>query len=199
MKPGITLTLHRIHNTQKFFIRTKLSKWITTFRILTQRFIDIGDRKPSKFYRTLKQIAGTSDTLSDKLITQLWLRKLPTQIQVSLKTLPNPEIRTLLNMSDSIFEIIQSNNQGQIQSVSHMNEPHQNDYVTRLENQIKILTEAIQKLNTNTASTSSYRSRSRSRPRRNNDSGPNTICWYHQKFKENAKKCIPPCNFTKNS
>lgn len=168
--------------------------------------VDIGDRKPSEFYRALKQTAGQSDSISDKLITQLWMRKLPTQIQVSLKTLPNPDIKTLLSMADSIYEIIQTNNQGQVQAIFSSFEQPQHDHISRLENQIKILTETIEKLNThpnysNTHPNSSNRSRSRYRSRsksNTNQSNSSGICWYHDKFGTKAKKCISPCNFTKN-
>lgn len=162
--------------------------------------LDMGDRKPSEFFRTLKQTAGQSDSISEKLIIQLWIRKLPTQIQVSLKTLPNPDIKTLINMADSICEIIQTSNQGHIQAVTSPFEQFQNEQITRLENQVKLLTESVQKLSLNTNKHhSSYRTRSRSRSN-SRKSPPNSteLCWYHSKFATKAKKCIPPCNFLKN-
>ena len=38
--------------------------------------IEMGDRKPSEFFRALKNVAGSSDTISEKLITNLWMRRL---------------------------------------------------------------------------------------------------------------------------
>lgn len=163
--------------------------------------IDIGDRKPSEFYRALKQTAGQSDSITEKLITQLWIRKLPMQIQISLKTLPNPDIKTLLSMADSIYEIFLMNNKGQLQAIGSSSEHHvQNDHISRLEKQITLLTESIQKLTTNTQHTSNetrFRSRSKSRSKRN-PSNSTELCWYHNKFGTKAKKCISPCNFIKN-
>lgn len=158
--------------------------------------LDIGDRKPSEFYRTLKQTAGQSDSISDKLIIQLWIRKLPTQIQVSLKTLPNPDIKTLLNMANSIYEIILSSKQGHVHAISSSTS-EQNDHLSRLEKQIQTLTDAIHKLSVqkNFSFRSRSRSRSKSKPRQLSSSD---LCWYHEKFSEKANKCIQPCSYSKN-
>lgn len=165
--------------------------------------IDIGDRKPSEFYRALKQTAGQSDSITEKLITQLWIRKLPMQIQISLKTLPNPDVKTLLSMADSIYEIFLMNNQGHLQAIGSSSEQLiKNEHISRLENQIKLLTESIQKLTTNHTQQSSnfkrFRSRSNSRPRNIQSDSTEQLCWYHKKFGTKAKKCISPCNFIKN-
>lgn len=166
---------------------------------------DMGDRKPSEFYRTLKQTAGQSDSITDKLLTQLWIRKLPMQIQISLKTLPNPDIKTLLSMADSIFEIFLMNNQGQLQAIVSPNANELgHDHIGRLEHQIQLLTESIQKLTSNSQNSSqNSRFRSRSKSRSNSKSkssrlNSTELCWYHQKFGDNARKCISPCNFAKN-
>lgn len=162
--------------------------------------IDIGDRKPSEFYRALKQTAGQSDSITDKLITQLWIRKLPMQIQISLKTLPNPDSKTLVNMADSIYEIFSMNNRGHLQAISpqiSIEDNNSNDRFNRLEEQIKSLTESIKQLTTNTYHRSRSRTRSNSRSKKN-QSNSSELCWYHNKFGNLANKCIPPCNFSKN-
>lgn len=162
---------------------------------------DIGDRKPSEFYRALKQTAGQSDSITDKLLTQLWIRKLPMQIQISLKTLPNPDIKTLMSVADSIFEIFLMNNQHQLQAITSSN-THElgSDRISLLERQIQLLTESVQKLTFNSQNSRfRYRSKSRSNSKsRNTRLNPTELCWYHQKFGDNAKKCILPCNFPKN-
>lgn len=161
--------------------------------------VDIGDKKPSEFSRTLKQTAGQSDSITDKLITQLWIRKLPIQIQISLKTLPNPDIKTLLNMADSIYEIFLTNNHVHLEAITTSTEPKIN-YINQLENQIKLLTESVEKLIANTQHVprhTRFRSRSSSRSNKN-QSYSTERCWYHHKFGDKAKKCIPPCNFAKN-
>lgn len=77
----------------------------------------MGDRRPSEFYRFLKQLAGTSGTVSDALLTKIWLRRLPSVVSVALIPLADREIIELSTIADRIWEASR-------QCVSAVNESH---------------------------------------------------------------------------
>ncbi|GBO39069.1 hypothetical protein AVEN_116403-1 [Araneus ventricosus] len=67
-----------------------------------------------------------------------------------------------------------------------------NDCISNLQAQISELSLKIDRM-------SQFR-RSRSMSRRNNyrarsASRKDQMCWYHFRFRENAKKCVPPCSY----
>lgn len=164
--------------------------------------IDIGDRKPSEFFRSLKSIAGSSDTMSDKLITNLWMRKLPTMVQISLKSIPNPDTNTLLSIADNIHDVFRQD-RGNLCSIASVPSSSNSDFRylvernKKLEQEIMEIKQMVSNLNlrssnSHQASNSSSRSQSRNRLSKREQ------CWYHFKFGNKAKKCIHPCNFQKN-
>lgn len=138
--------------------------------------IDIGDRKPSEFFRSLKSIAGSSDTLSDKLITNLWMRKLPTMVQVSLKSIPNPEINTLLSIADNIHDVFRQDRSNlcsiaNVPSSSNREFSYLVERNKKLEQEIMEIKQMISNLNltsSNFHQASNSRSRSQSRNRASN-------------------------------
>lgn len=69
---------------------------------------EIGDRKPSEFYRRLKQLAGSSGTVGDELIKKLWLARLPNLINISLIPFASESIDKILDTADKIWDAMQS-------------------------------------------------------------------------------------------
>lgn len=68
---------------------------------------EIGDRKPSEFYRFLKNIAGTSDTVSDDLIRKIWQSRLPNLINIALIPHTEEGLEKVLHLADNLFEAMQ--------------------------------------------------------------------------------------------
>lgn len=65
---------------------------------------ELGDRKPSQFLRHLKSLAGTS--LSDQnILRQLWLRRLPQNIQAILASQSDLALDKLADLADKIIEL----------------------------------------------------------------------------------------------
>lgn len=164
--------------------------------------IEIGDRKPSEFFRALKTVAGSSDTMSEKLIVNLWMRRLPTMIQVSLKSMPDPNVDTLLSTADNIYEVFRQE-KSNICSVSNNYTASSNDFSfliernKKLEQEISEIKQMISNLNFNQKGNQSKpRPRSRSQTRGRNSKFDE--CWYHYKFGDKANKCISPCKHSKN-
>lgn len=140
--------------------------------------IELGDKKPSQLLNEMNRLGGSA--VSKELLKTLWLQRLPTNIQ-SVLAASTDTIENLAQMADKISEIQQ---------------PAMSSFAISTNTDI---TAAIQRLSLEVAelkvsygrSEDRRRSRSRSQtPNRNNK-----VCWYHRKFKENARRCTTPCEF----
>ena len=155
---------------------------------------EMGDRRPSEFYRYLQTTAGSSDGISEQLITQLWMRRLPPMVQAVLKGNVKLETHTLLTMADNVFEVIQQQ-QRSVFSASSSRRPTidqgDGDRFKRLEDEIGELKKMISRL------TTGRRGRSKSRERSQSSAGQD-MCWYHRKHGSKARKCNKPCSFSNN-
>lgn len=68
---------------------------------------EIGDKKPSDFYRSLKSIAGTSGTVGDALIRKIWQSRLPNLINLALIPHSEEDLDKVLSLADSLYEAMQ--------------------------------------------------------------------------------------------
>lgn len=68
-----------------------------------------GRQNPSKFYRKIKLLAGTSNTLGDDLVRKLWPSRLPNVINIACISQHNDdEIDDLLDTADRVWKAMQS-------------------------------------------------------------------------------------------
>lgn len=159
---------------------------------------EMGDRKPSEYYRTLKRLAGSTSTVGEELLKKLWVSKLPQTISLALIPQKDDEVDKLTKLADSVWEAIKTAN---VSAVSTGSTPSNDD----LRGEINSLKAMIEKLSfdrsrgrSRNRSRDQYRSnnnhRSRSRSSRYNPNGK--FCYYHFKFGEKAAKpCNKPCSF----
>lgn len=155
------------------------------------RDMSLGDKRPSHLLREMKDLAGSK--LSDEFLKSLWIQHLPQQTQAILSA-SGDELSKQAILADKICEVADPA-MTTVNSVADVNR------FSQLEHRIAALTTKMDQLNkqfrrNNTRSRSHSRMRSRSASR---DSSSQE-CWYHRKFKAEAKKCTKPCNFqpTKN-
>ncbi|XP_036347341.1 uncharacterized protein LOC118756699, partial [Rhagoletis pomonella] len=64
----------------------------------------IGDRKPSEFYRSMLLLSGSN--FSSDILKKLWLRKLPKNISVILASSSISDINELTKLADNVWEQI---------------------------------------------------------------------------------------------
>lgn len=159
---------------------------------------EMGDRKPSEYYRALKRLAGSTSTVGEELLKKLWVSKLPQTISLALIPQKDDEVDKLTKLADSVWEAIKTAN---VSAVSTGSTPNNDD----LRGEINSLKAMIEKLSfdrsrgrSRNRSRDQYRSnnnhRSRSRSSRYNPNGK--FCYYHFKFGEKAAKpCNKPCSF----
>lgn len=153
---------------------------------------ELGDRKPSQLLRRLLQILD-GRSMDDALFRQLFLQRLPVFVRSILISREKMPIQDLADLAD---EIISIPNTPQINSVAQT-PPESLTQV--LCHQIELLNRNIEKLQVQQRSRSRSYDRTRARfPRQPSPQSINRnyhLCWYHQTFGANARKCIPPCQF----
>lgn len=182
---------------------------------------EIGLRKPSQFLRHMQSLAGNTPVHED-LIRQLWLSRLPLQVQaILIAQPPDQTLDQLAQVADKIYDVSPPTFQGTFNvtatpsgslpssstpappSICSTN-PQPNKDLSELASCVRELTTEIAKLKTDfyssrSRSYSKHRSNFGSRERSKSPSdSSDTICWYHRNYRNKAQKCIKPCTFSSN-
>lgn len=185
-------------------LKSELIKRLSTSRdqrirqLLTHE--ELGDRKPSQFLRHLRSLA--SDGVSEEFLRSLWSNRLPTHVQAIIASQKSASLDEIAELADKICEVTPSSS-SQVASTSSS---HFDDMLKRMENMITTriqteITAQLAQLDVRGQRGRPYqreRSRSRSRSRGQSQSKTAGMCWYHDIFKEKARKCRPPCNYNVN-
>lgn len=153
--------------------------------------VNIGDKKPSTLLREMRTLAGTQVT--DNFLKVIFLQRLPNHIRTALAASQTDSLDNLAKLGDQIAEISAIDDH-----VYAQGDPAQStDRIAILEKQVNELAQSVQELiiisKGSTPATSNRKYQFKQK-----DSQVE-ICWYHNKFGENAKKCIQPCSFSPNS
>lgn len=164
---------------------------------------EIGDRKPSEFFRDLSALAISNSMVNNNLLIKLWMRKLPPTIQMHLTVSNLTSINEKLTLADKIYGLF---NKSQISSVSTSPTNLSNNQL--FENLVQVtsnLAGTVDKLSQDVSeirnSNSFNRNNNKFPTANNNDRRSNrrNLCWYHWKFGDMAQKCISPCSFIPNT
>lgn len=161
---------------------------------------DLGDRKPSEFFRHMKNLVGKSEAYNDKFLLALWEERLPGPVAAILKVNTYTKTEDLLGAADKIYGSLKSS-LGSVCSVNSAFSSQHSETLRELQSRNDKLEHEINALKSrfkNFQPRNRSNSQSRNSNTTSNDSEPK-ICFYHKKFKERANKCRPPCDFlTKN-
>uniref|UniRef100_A0ABD2WDF2 DUF7041 domain-containing protein n=1 Tax=Trichogramma kaykai TaxID=54128 RepID=A0ABD2WDF2_9HYME len=153
---------------------------------------ELGDRKPSQFLRHLRSLAGITP-VNDNLLRQLWLRRLPPNIQAILAGQADAQLEKITELADKVAEVCPTPI-----AVNAVSTPPSNDLLlSEISNLSRKISE-ISRFSRNRSSSRRRSSRHFSRSRSPSPRQGNNLCWYHAKFQNRAKKCIPPCDFSEN-
>lgn len=152
---------------------------------------ELGDRKPSQFLRHLRSLSG-NDLSNENILRQLWMRRLPQQVQAILASQMELDLDKLAELADKVMEIA-----GPSQVLSCAAPSTSSTILETLVQQVDQLSKQVASLSTNNRP---GRSRSRSasaadRRSRTSTPGAPKLCWYHKKFNTKAAKCIKPCSW----
>jgi len=148
----------------------------------------LGDSRPSQLLRHMQ--TASDGSLSEQVLKTVWLRALPNRIKNILTALDQP-LSQLAIIADKILD----------------NDPSDVAAVTPKEDALTLLIAEVKELR---KALDDHRNRSRSQvqdraPRRERSKSRNRtrkedwLCYYHFKFKDKARKCEQPCNWTQRS
>lgn len=173
--------------------------------------LSLGDKKPSQLLEQLKLNAGNQFEENSPIIKQLWMQRLPSQVQMVLTPFENDmELTILAERADNLIETMSHT---QIQAVTKPENffpeiSTSQNYTTNSNNQTNfsellsifkkdLLAEVSTLINTSQRRTnSSDRSsgnRSRDRSSSKGRSYESNECYYHRRFGDKASKCVSGC------
>ncbi|GFT24027.1 transposon Ty3-I Gag-Pol polyprotein [Trichonephila clavipes] len=165
--------------------------------------LQLGDEKPSHLLRKMKELSNGQ--LQDDFLQSLWLQRMPPHIQTVLSASSEP-LDKLAIIADKVSEVVGASST--ICAATTVPPPSQSSSCSvqptmdSLARQIQELSLQVAKLTRERNSSrhqrySSDRRRSHSRSRSvNRGSG---ICYYHRRYKEQARKCVSPCAFVQKT
>ncbi|GFU71191.1 uncharacterized protein TNCV_2699061, partial [Trichonephila clavipes] len=165
--------------------------------------LQLGDEKPSHLLRKMKELSNGQ--LQDDFLQSLWLQRMPPHIQTVLSASSEPLDRLAI-IADKVSEVVGPSST--ICAATTVPPPSQSSSCSAqptmdsLARQIQELSLQVAELTREHNSSrhqrySSDRRRSHSRSRSaNRGSG---ICYYHRRYKEQARKCVSPCAFVQKN
>ena len=188
--------------------RTTASEQRRVQMLLTEE--ELGDRKPSQLLRRMQQLAG-GQSLEKGILKQLFLQRLPPSVRLILaSTSDSLSLSDVADLADRIIEVhvpmvsAVAPSAAAVAPATVDPVPPRQD--SDLRQDLAKLTKMVQDLQTQVRgmrrSASRGRSKSPARSRNANSSTSNDtsssqpasdLCWYHNKFGDNATRCRPPC------
>lgn len=150
----------------------------------------LGDQRPSQLYRQMLQLAGT--TMTKETVTHLWLRNLPPRVQEILQATRQEDVDALTTVADKIMEVERPT------EVYAAAQPSSREETSRPSN--SAIYEELKRLRAEVAELRLGRSRSQerrgpNRPTSRSTSRGRTLCYFHRRFRQKARKCVQPCDW----
>ncbi|XP_061724539.1 uncharacterized protein LOC133530589 [Cydia pomonella] len=157
---------------------------------------ELGDRKPSHFFRHLKDLAGPA--VPDDFIRSIWMTRLPHGVQMVLAGQPSSASHEdACDLADRVNDLASST-----PKVAAVGSGAASSVPSDIAREIAELRKQFQQFQASALGRSS-RSRARAPPGKRNASRQRSqsnyckypLCWYHGKFGDQASKCVRPCDF----
>lgn len=183
---------------------------ISETRRLDKIFSDseIGDQRPSEFYRSMALLAGTK--ISQDVLIKLWVRKLPKSLNVALTGSNITDVNKLLQLADNIWDVLQRDELAVVSIPTSKQVPNIDKVVDGLVQATANLCEGFRSLSLDVSAMrqqfEGYRNRGqkehfgRERSRsRNRSKERNWLCRFHYRYGKDARKCEQPCSYSERN
>ncbi|GFV34707.1 histone-lysine N-methyltransferase SETMAR [Trichonephila clavipes] len=155
---------------------------------------ELGDRKPSELLRTMNRRVA-SHNVPKELMLELFLQQLPTSVQTILASITPITVEKATEVADRILEGSTPNVSFSTNAIVSSSENCILQEIERLNKRVDDLT--MRQRTPERRNNSRPRNRSRNRSFSRSGNLVCVCCWYHKKFQERGKKCIPPCCYKK--
>lgn len=173
--------------------------------------MELGDQKPTQLLRRMRNLAR--DKVPDSTLRLMWTNHLPSHVRsvlaVSESFSTKTELEELALLADKMMEQTAVPEVAVVQSSAPPPTSATQADTQYLINEIRKLSLEIAELkarpppptyNNNNYRRSRYSSHHRSSSlSRNRDTSPSPFCYYHRRFKEQARRCTSPCSFKKQN
>lgn len=161
---------------------------------------ELGDRKPSQFYRHLLNLAGPG--VPEEFLRTIWTSRLPNGTQSIIASQPKATLEELADLADRIHDVVspQVASTSAVAAMSHQGDRPSDPVsgqIAALTRQVAALTTIVDRLSRPRGRTPDHhhrRNRSSSK-RSQSNYRKYPLCWYHSKFGEKATRCMSPCDF----
>lgn len=150
------------------------------------READLGDRTPSQLLRHMQQLLGsTAAGLDSLLLREIFLQRLPSNVRMVLTSTGEKDLSKLAERADALMAVATP-------SVATVQaEPAQPDQLHELRAEISRLANTVAALRAGGAHP----------PNRSAKPEPQQsqkVCWYHRRYGNAARNCVPPCEHSGN-
>lgn len=155
----------------------------------------LGDQRPSQLLCEMESL--NDDKMNSSAIRTLWLQRLPHNVQQILGVCSGDDTdnKKLAKIADKIFET--SSN---VIAASDVRIDNSSFEALRSEiADLKLKVEEISREPMVHNARKRSRSFQKNGVRAKSPAKTKLYCWYHFKFKNDARKCIPPCKWSENS
>lgn len=150
--------------------------------------VELGERKPSQFLRHLRSLAGSS-LQDESILRQLWLRRLPQQVQAILAAQADLPLQKVAELADRIVEVSPI-----AHSVFAANASVLDDPIQAINSRLDQLAQQVAAMSSGRSQHRRNRSISRNRSK-SSDRSALDLCWYHRRFRSKANRCTKPCSW----
>ena len=172
---------------------------------------ELGDRKPTQLLRRMQQLLGDRAGIDESFMQELFLQRLPGNVRMVVATsASSTPLQNLAELADRVTEVAAPTVAGLSPSTNPfvptsqpskaplaattVNTPYPTSAdFERLANEVAKLQATVQSLAKAKGRPPRGRSRHRS-PTPSPTAAPDQLCWYHQKFGNDAHKCVQPCS-----
>ncbi|KAH6944560.1 hypothetical protein HPB50_003986 [Hyalomma asiaticum] len=149
---------------------------------------ELGDRTPSPLLRHMRQLlhtdGATTTDADSRLLRELFVQRLPVNVRMILASAADKRLSELAELADSVLAVAPP-------SVAAL----QPDIASRAPTTaLHDIREQISRL-ADTVAAMQARSTPEERQR---PAAQQKTCWYHRKYSNAARKCIPPCDHAGN-
>ncbi len=172
---------------------------------------ELGDKKPTQLLRRMQQLLGDRPAMADEsFLRELFLQRLPPSVRMVLASTPDSTgLDKLAELADKVIAV--ATPPGTIASVASSptitaEVEHLQAEVSRHEKLVKKLAHSPSLPASRSVSRGHSSRRSPTPTTRSASTSPDpsgqlsdTVCWYHQKFGSQARRCKSPCSYQSNS